>query len=137
MDDADRLAALTTQRHISLTTFRRDGTTASTPVWVVSDDGRRLLVWTGAETWKVKRIRRDPRVRVAASDARGNVRGEAVEGTARLLGPEAGELVQRLLRAKYGLLKRGLDALNTLTRVLARRPKAAAEYVEIVPSRDR
>lgn len=136
MDDGDRLAALTTQRHISLTTFRPDGTTASTPVWVVSDDGRRLLVWSGAETWKVRRIRRDPRVRVAPSDARGNVRGETVEGTARLLGSEAGELVQPLLRAKYGLLKRGLDGFNTLTRVIARRPKPAAEYIEIVPTPD-
>jgi PPOX class probable F420-dependent enzyme len=136
MDDGARLAALTTQRHISLTTFRRDGTAASTPVWVVSDDGRRLLVWSGAETWKVKRIRRDPRVRVAPSDARGHVRGETVDGTARLLGPEAAELVQRLLRAKYGLLKRGLDGFNTLTRVIARRPKPAAEYIEIVPTRD-
>ena len=79
MHDGDRLAALATERHISLTTFRRDGTAASTPVWVVSDDGRRLLVWSGAETWKVKRIRRDAHVRVAASDAPGNVRGEAVE----------------------------------------------------------
>jgi PPOX class probable F420-dependent enzyme len=136
MDDGNRLAALATQRHISLTTFKRDGTTASTPVWVVSDDGRRLLVWTGAGTWKVKRIRRNPRVQVAPSDSRGNVRGDAVEGTARLLGPEAGELVQRLLRAKYGLLKRGLDAFNTLTRVIARRPKPRAEYIEIVPTGD-
>jgi hypothetical protein len=61
----ERLAALAVERHISLTTFRRDGTAVSTPVWVVSDDGRRLLVWSGANTWKVKRIRRDPRVRVA------------------------------------------------------------------------
>jgi uncharacterized protein len=136
VDNGDRLAALTTQRHISLTTFRRDGTSASTPVWVVSDDGRRLLVWSGAETWKVKRIRREPRVRVAPSDARGNVRGETVEGTARLLGPEAGELVQRLLRAKYGLLKRGLDGFNSLMRVIARHPKPAGEYIEIVPTRD-
>ncbi len=136
MEDGDRLAALTTQRHISLTTFRQDGTAASTPVWVVSDDGRRLLVWSGAETWKVKRIRRDPRVRIAPSDARGNVRGQTVEGTARLLGSEVGELVQPLLRAKYGLLKRGLDGFNTLTRVIARRAKPAAEYIEIVPTRD-
>jgi hypothetical protein len=133
MDDGDRLAALVTERHISLTTFKRDGTTASTPVWVVSDDGRRLLVWSAADTWKVKRIRRDPRVLVAASDARGNVRGESVEGSARLLGPAAGELVQPLLRRKYGLLKRGLDGLNSMLRVLSRRPKSPPEYIEIVP----
>ena len=106
---------------------------ASTPVWVVSDDGKRLLVWSPATTWKVKRISRDPRVRVAASDARGNVRGEPVDGIARLLGPGAGDLVQRLLRQKYGLLKRSLDAFNSLVRVISRKPRSPAEYIEIVP----
>jgi uncharacterized protein len=133
VDDGERLAALANGRYISLTTFKRDGSTASTPVWVVTDDGRRLLVWTGAGTWKVKRIRRDPRVRVAASDSRGRTRGEAVDATARLLGPDAGALVQPLLRKKYGLQKRTLDAFNGLVRVLSRRAKSAAEYIEILP----
>ena len=126
-------AALATERHISLTTFRRDGSTAATPVWVVSDDGRRLLVWTGADTWKVKRIRQDARVRVAPSDARGRVRGEAFEGTASLLGPDAAALVEPLLRRKYGLQKRGLDAFNRVVRAIARHPKSRPEYIEIVP----
>jgi hypothetical protein len=81
----------------------------------------------------VRRIRRDPRVRVAASDARGNARGEAVDATARLLGPGAGDLVQGLLRKKYGLLKRSLDAFNSLARVISRKPKSPAEYIEIRP----
>jgi PPOX class probable F420-dependent enzyme len=132
-EDAERLATLANERHISLTTFRRDGTEASTPVWVVSDDGRRLLVWSGADAWKVKRIRRDPHVRVAPCDARGNVKGDGVDGTARLLGAEAGGFVQPLLREKYGFLKRSLDAFNGLVRVLSRKPKATAEYIEILP----
>ena len=41
---------LDAERYVSLTTRRRNGTLASTPVWVVSDDGVRLLVWTGAST---------------------------------------------------------------------------------------
>jgi uncharacterized protein len=130
--EAERLAELAAERYVSLTTFKRDGSTASTPVWVVTDDGRRLLVWSGATTWKVKRIRRDPRVRVAACDIRGNVRGEAIDGTARLLGPEAGQLVQGLLRRKYGVVKRSLDALNTFMRKLSRKPEPPAEYIEIV-----
>ena len=131
--DGERLSALAKERHISLTTFKRDGTAVATPVWVVTDDGRRLLVWSGADTWKVKRIRHNPRVRVAACDARGNIRGEAVDASARLLGPDEGPLVQGLLRKKYGFLKRALDAFNSLVRILAQRPKAQAEYIEIVP----
>ena len=53
-------ATLAREKQISLTTFKRDGTPVSTPVWTVSDDGRRLLVWSAADTWKVKRIRRGP-----------------------------------------------------------------------------
>jgi len=92
--DAERLSSLARERHISLTTFKRDGTAVATPVWVVSDDGRRLLVWSGAQTWKVKRIRRDPNVRVTPCDAKGKVQGDSIDGTARLLGPTAGPLVQ-------------------------------------------
>jgi PPOX class probable F420-dependent enzyme len=133
--EAERLAALAEERHISLTTYKRDGTAVSTPVWVVTDDGRRLLGWSGAQTWKVRRIRRDPNVQVTACDARGNVTGEGVDASARLLGASAGPLVQGLLRKKYGLLKRALDAFNGLTRVLARKPKPEVEYIEIVPRR--
>jgi uncharacterized protein len=42
------LGSLADEKYISLTTFKRDGTAVATPVWVVSDDGRRLLVWAGA-----------------------------------------------------------------------------------------
>jgi hypothetical protein len=103
------LPELAAARYISLTTFRRDGSTASTPVWVVSDDGRRLLVWTGAKTWKARRIARDPRVLVARSNARGTERGPRLEGTARLVDEPA---IDELLGRKYGWQKRLLDRLN-------------------------
>jgi PPOX class probable F420-dependent enzyme len=103
------VAALASERYISLTTFKRDGTPVSTPVWVVSDDGHRLLVWSAATTWKVRRVRRDRRVLVAASTFRGRERGDRVPAEARLV-PDPG--VDRLLRRKYGWQKRILDLLN-------------------------
>ena len=124
-------AALAREKHVSLTTFKRDGTPVSTPVWVVSDDGRRLLVWSAADTWKVKRIGRDPHVRVAGCDFHGTVHTEVLEGTARLLPSSDGPLVDRLLRRKYPT-KRPLDALNTMLRVIRRRPKGASAYIEVV-----
>jgi PPOX class probable F420-dependent enzyme len=101
-------ADLANARYISLTTRRRDGTLASAPVWVVSDDGHRLLVWTHANTWKVKRIRRDPRVLVAKSNYRGRERGPRLEGMAELVDNVD---VQQLIRAKYGWQKRLLERL--------------------------
>jgi uncharacterized protein len=100
---------LRTERYISLTTFKRDGTPVSTPVWVVSDDGNRLLVWSAATTWKVRRIRRDPRALVAAASFRGKERGDRVAVTARVIDDPG---IDRLLREKYGWQKRALDFVN-------------------------
>ncbi len=41
---------LGSERYVSITSFRRDGTAVATPVWVVSYEGR-LYVWTGAQAW--------------------------------------------------------------------------------------
>ena len=75
----------------------------------MSDDGRRLLVWSGEQTWKVRRLRRDPRVQVAASSFRGAERGERLEGRARVVADPG---IDRLLRRKYGWQKRAVDLLN-------------------------
>jgi PPOX class probable F420-dependent enzyme len=123
------LGELASRRYVSLTTRRRDGSLASTPVWVVSDDGERLLVWTGAGTWKVRRIRRDPHVLVAACDFRGRERGPRLEGRARILPPEAAEVVVPLLRRKSGWQRRALE----LQARLSRGPRPEPAYLEIVP----
>ena len=104
------VGSLARERYISLTTFKADGTAVSTPVWVVSDDGERLLVWTGGSTWKVKRIRRNPRVLVAASTFRGKEKGERFEATARIVDDVD---VEALVRRKYGWQKRLLDRMNS------------------------
>ena len=103
------VATLAAERYISLTTFKRDGTPVSTPVWVASDDGRRLLVWSGAQTWKVRRLRRDPRVLVAAASFRGVERGMRIAGHARVVDDPG---IDGLLRRKYRVLKRLLDLVN-------------------------
>jgi PPOX class probable F420-dependent enzyme len=125
--------ALSAARFLSLTTYKRDGTPVATPVWVVSDDGHRLLVWTSAVSWKVKRLRRDSDVLVAPCDARGRLHGEQIEATARILPASDGALVQRLLRQKYRLAKPALDAVTGAIRTLRRRPAQPAAYLEIVP----
>jgi uncharacterized protein len=115
---------LADEKYISLTTFKQDGTPVATPVWVVSDDGRRLLVWTGPQTWKVKRLRRDRRVVVAASDFRGR--------TGRLLDIPQGSLVEPLLNRKYSLTRRLLGLFNRLVRVVTRKQPEPSAYIEIV-----
>jgi PPOX class probable F420-dependent enzyme len=98
--DVERLGS---EKYVRVTTFRRDGTPVGTPVWV-GRDGDDLVVWTVTNAGKVKRIRNSGAVEVAACDIRGNVRGEPVRGTARILDAENTERVRRVLRKKYGVL---------------------------------
>jgi len=100
--DVDRLS---TGKYLLLTTFRKDGTPVPTPVWVTRDDDR-LLVWTGASSGKVKRIRRDGRVELAPCDARGRATGPSVPGSAQLLDEIGTATAKQLIVKKFPLTGR-------------------------------
>ena len=87
-------------KYLSVTSFKRDGTGVATPVWFVADNGN-LLFETDADSYKVKRIRRDPHVRIAVCDARGRLRGDAVDAEARILPESERKRVERLIARKY------------------------------------
>lgn len=125
-------SSLDGQAYLAITTFRRDGTEASTPVWFVSDDlGERLFVATGAQTWKVRRIRRDPHVRVSACTSRGKVKAAPLDGVARIVDEEP--LVRRLQAEKYGWQMWLLEKVNAVVRRLRHRPAEEAVFLEITP----
>lgn len=89
-------------KYVSITSFKRDGTGVATPVWFIEEAGR-LLVHTGAESFKVKRIRRNPAVTVAPCGPTGKLRGEPVPGRAELLPDAEVARVEKLLIRKYWL----------------------------------
>jgi len=102
---SDPTTALTEQRFVSLTTFKRNGEAVSTPMWI-GRDGRDLFIWTPADTWKVKRVRNNPRVRLAPSSRSGKVRDGVVpvDGTAAVItDPATVDRLQGEIRSKYGL----------------------------------
>lgn len=98
-------------RYVSLTTFRRNGDAVAVPVWIapaLSGPPFRPgeLVFVSLEdTYKVKRLRRDPRVELRECDARGRVAPDAVRyaGTGRVLtDPDDVRAVKRAIGNKYG-----------------------------------
>jgi PPOX class probable F420-dependent enzyme len=52
------------QKYISLITFRKTGVPVPTPVWF-GEEGDKLYVMTRSDSGKYKRIRNQPRVRIA------------------------------------------------------------------------
>jgi PPOX class probable F420-dependent enzyme len=108
-------------RYVSLETFRKDGTGVKTPVWAAPLDGR-LVVFSEGASYKVKRLRNNPKMRVAACDVRGKVRGEWIEGTGRILeNPEDIARALKALRAKYGFQSAVTDFFARLTGRFERR----------------
>ena len=102
---SESTTTLSEQRFVSLTTFKRNGEGVSAPMWI-GRDGTDLFIWTPADSWKVKRVRNDPRVQLAPSSRSGKVRDGVVpaDGTAEVLTDPA--MVGRLqgeIRSKYGL----------------------------------
>jgi PPOX class probable F420-dependent enzyme len=123
-----RLAPLANQRYLSLETYRRTGEAVATPVWFVVHQDI-VYVYTLAGAGKVKRIRNNPRVRIAPCDARGRLRGAWMDATARLVDEREAAQAHDLLVVKYGWMKRVAD----LFRKIRPRPRAV---LAIVAGRD-
>jgi len=98
-------SALAGRKYLSLETYRKNGQGVAVPVWF-AEENRILYVYSEADSGKVKRIRNNPRVRVAPCNARGVLKGEWAEGSARILDGEAARHADDLLNAKYGFQKR-------------------------------
>ena len=121
-----KLAQFEGQKYISLETFKKNGQGVPTPVWFVLHDDR-LYAYTDADSWKVKRIRNNPRVRVAVCTMRGTVKGPWLDATASLVEGEERRTADELLDRKY-LLK---AILNFFSR--ANRRTRAMIRIDIAP----
>ena len=110
------LSRLADEPFVSLTTFRRNGEGVATPVWVARD-GDALIVLTPEESYKVGRVRADPRVRLAPSTRTGRVKdgGPLVDGTAAVIADAADtERLRGLIKRKYGAEYRVTMAIERL-----------------------
>src|SRR5712691_6264028 len=102
---SQKLSQFAGQKYLNVESYRKNGTAVATPVWFAEDAGL-LYIYSLADAGKVKRIRNNPRVRVAPCDLRGRPKGEWVEARARIAGAAEAEKGHRLLDRKYGLLKK-------------------------------
>jgi uncharacterized protein len=89
---------------ILLTTYKRDGTAVGTPV-SIAFDGNRAFFRSYDKAWKTKRLRRDPRVRVAPSTVRGKPTGPAIQARATLLDGEQARVAARALARRHRVLQ--------------------------------
>ena len=92
------------RRYLSLASFRKSGQEVRTPLWFAEENGK-LYVMTRDDSWKYKRIRNRPQVRVAPCTARGRVTGAWTDAVARILPREEEAPAREALRRKYWLMR--------------------------------
>lgn len=121
MTDA-ALNALERERYMSLETFKKNGEGVKTPVWFARV-GNALYVFTDGTSYKVKRVGRDSRARVAGCNASGaNITTSWFDAKASILTPGADEdAAYAALRSKYGLQMKLLDIGSRLAGRIGRR----------------
>lgn len=125
MNESGALSQFQGENVISLETYRRNGEPVRTPVWFLEENGT-LYVHTSDSTGKVKRIRRNPKVRVAPSYFRGKPKAEYIEARAVLeTNPGTVKEYYSQIYKKYGLQ-------GTLTKFAQRFSRSKANDIIIV-----
>jgi uncharacterized protein len=122
--------------YVSLASFRQSGVEVRTPVWIAAHGGT-CYVFSERRAGKVKRIRNNPRVRLAPCDLRGNLLGDWIEGTARLVDdPAEIEAMYPAFTRKYGMLMRIGNVFAKLSGRFNRRAIIAIRTTPEAPAPD-
>jgi uncharacterized protein len=99
------------QKYISVETYRKSGEGVRTPVWFIESNSE-FIFNTEEDSGKVKRIRRNPAVKIAPCTMRGDIKGEFVSSKARFLSAEESALAKKTYAKKYGVMGRIFESLG-------------------------
>jgi PPOX class probable F420-dependent enzyme len=108
--------ALTDEKYMLFTTFRRDGTPVSTPVWVVEAGDGRVGFWTSSGSGKAKRLAHTSRVTVQPCNARGVAKPgtSPIDATASLVSGSELDAIRERVVAKYGFTTKIAHLMGTV-----------------------
>jgi PPOX class probable F420-dependent enzyme len=103
VESPDPIRQFSGRRYINLESYDKNGEPKLTPVLSLEHEGM-LYVRTGPTKWKVKRIRRNPRVRVVPCNQKGIPNGTWVDGEAGIVEGEELEQAITLFKKEYGTI---------------------------------
>jgi len=118
------------RRYINLESYKKNGEPKQTPVQSLEHDGL-IYVRTDPTTWKVKRIQRNPHVRLVLSDRNGKPIGTWVDGEARMLEGEERDRVLNVFRKEYGAI--GYSMVGFVGRMRGERQMTAIISIKLQP----
>ena len=121
--------SLSNEKYMAFTTYKRDGTAVTSPVWVVPYDDDRVAFYTSSTSGKAKRLAHTSKAGAQPSDARGKVKEGTtpITGTAAIVrGAELEEIRSKIV-AKYGFMTKVTKALAKLGGIVKRKSQPYAD----------
>lgn len=113
--ETSRVPEFEGQKVICVETYRKNGQPVKTPVWFVEENGV-LYVHTSDDTGKVKRIRGNPKVRIAVCTFRGKPKSDWIDANAELTPDSEVKKYYDLIQKKYGLQARMVRLMDRFSR---------------------
>ncbi|MDH3779847.1 MAG: PPOX class F420-dependent oxidoreductase [Nitrosopumilus sp.] len=99
------LDKIKSEKYISLETYRRNNQAVKTPVWfVIKNDS--IIIVTRDQTGKIKRLRNNQKVKIAACSIKGKISMPWIPGTAQILTEKETIEAVKLRDKKYGFVSK-------------------------------
>ena len=114
--------ALSDEKYLLFTTYRRNGTPVSSPVWAVPLEEGRIGFWTSSGSGKAKRLAHTSKVTVQPCDSRGKAKSGTSPTEATAVVVEGSELaaIRSKVQAKYGFMTKITKLLGTIGGIVKR-----------------
>ena len=121
-DEYGQVMALTDEKYLLLTTFRKSGVAVSSPVWAADLGNGTVGFWTSSGSGKAKRLAHTERVIVQPCDSRGKPRPgtKPVETIARVVTGDELDVIREKIVAKYGFMTKITKLLGTIGGIVKR-----------------
>jgi PPOX class probable F420-dependent enzyme len=112
------------EKCVLLTTFKRDGTGVSTPVWWVDMGDGTFGFWTSSASGKAKRLAHTSRVTVQPCNQRGGLKPgtSPEEATAWIVTGAEHEAIRQRVVAKYGFMTKVTKTLAKTVMLVRGKP---------------
>ena len=122
-------------KYISLTTYYKNGKGVATPVEFAEKDGL-IYVNTREGSWKVKRLKENPKGTIALCTIRGKIIGESIRVSIRILPKKQESFAQEVLDQKLakGFNKFFVYLFKFVEKLTFWKTPATRVYLEITPA---
>ena len=121
-------SSITSEKYVSLVTFRRSGEAVASPVWIAPLADGRAGFTTDAKSGKVKRIRNNPAITLQPCSMRGTVAPDAptVAATAMVVTGATYTAVHDAIRTKYGLMVTLMGVADSFRKLIGKQQTPTA-----------